>query len=86
MNIYERGLLKRKEAFNKIRKNVYVYKDNVLLKKYDSIYDILEDKSLQQYVSLFRSKTGLILKYPNIASSCRTNKPYKGLIFSYKPL
>lgn len=42
--------------------------------------------SLKEHVSLFRSKCGKDLKAPNIANSCRTNKPYKGLLFSYRPL
>ena len=82
----EEGLLKRKEAFKKFRKLVYVYKDNELLGVYNGISDIVEDASLKEHVSLFRSKCGKDLKAPNIANSCRTNKPYKGLLFSYRPL
>lgn len=82
----EEGLLKRKEAFKKFRKLVYVYKDGELLGVYNGISDIIEDVSLKEYVSLFRSKRGKDLKAPNIANSCRTNKPYKGLLFSYGPL
>lgn len=84
--VSETGLLKRKEAFKKFRKKVYVYKDNQLLKIYNSIIEIMKDESLKDHVSLYRSKCGKELKAPNVAQSCRNNKPYKGLVFSYRPL
>jgi len=80
------GLFKRREAFKKLRKEISVYKDDIFLKKYKDIEDLINDPYLKQFVSLYKSKTGTILKAPNIYQSCRTNKPYKGLMFKYSPL
>ena len=84
--ISNEGLSKRKEAFKKFRKEILVYKDDVFLKKYKDIEDLINDLYLKKFVSLYRSKKGTVLKAPNIYQSCRTNKPYKGLIFKYSPL
>ena len=79
------GATKRKESFKQLRKEIYVYKDDLLIKKYNDVEELINDEYLRQFVSLFRSKTGNILRKPNIYQSCRTNKPYKGLLFKYSP-
>lgn len=79
------GATKRKESFKQLRREIYVYKNNLLVKKYNDVEELINDEYLKQFVSLFRSKTGNILKKSNIYQSCRTNKPYKGLLFKYSP-
>ena len=79
------GATKRKESFKQLRREIYVYKNNLLIKKYNDVEDLINDEYLKQFVSLYRSKTGNVLKKPNIYQSCRTNKPYKGLLFKYSP-
>ena len=81
----EEGLKKRKEAFRKLRKGILVYKNNILLFKYNDIEELLLDENIKEHVSLYRSKSGNELKKPNIYNSCRTNKPYKGLLFKFEP-
>lgn len=85
-NMTEEGMIKRRKAFKKLCKEIYVYKDFIFIKKYNNVEEIINDEYLKQYISLFRSKKGNELKIPNIYQSCRTNKPYKGLLFKYSPL
>jgi hypothetical protein len=79
----EEGLLSRRKAFKDLSKSISVYKDDVFIKDYENCDELIEDESLEQYVSEFKAKRGKKLKKPNIYQSCRTGKPYKGLNFKY---
>lgn len=75
--------------------NIEVYKENKLIKTYNSVSD-LHEKSLQKDFKLIpwmvlrnpNGRNGLspyILSMQNIGKSCKTGKPYKGLIFKHSP-
>lgn len=86
-NNTEEGLSKRKNAFNKLCKKIYVYtEDKKLIKEYENIHLLLSDiEFLKDYISLYRSKIHKELKIPNIYQSCRNKKTYKGLYFCFEP-
>lgn len=81
-----KGSLKRKEAFKKLSQEIYVYKNDEFIKKYDNVNELINDDYIKEFVSLFKSKKGKDLKKSNIYQSCRTGKPYKGLLFKYSPV